>query len=933
MKNKKRLTINTLALGNLKQRKKQYTIMIIGIILAMVFSSSILFFISSANDTLFEKNYHKYGKQDCIVSVDGNDDFYTKAKSDNIVSDYGFAHIIGFAYVDDEYDSIEPDINFCGTAIGWLDDKAMDISNLTLLEGVYPTNQNEIAIEKSSLERMNIDSQIGDEITLRVNIQSGNDYYKIVEKTYKLVGIVEDKKINIQQYEGSMLSQNAIIPSAFVAQNTNVDLGGKERIVGYINSFSGVKQNDIFSYLMKNSKSFEFIDASAKNAFSVTSFFSISTNSAFILVLALVLMFASCVAVVNAFNSNLKSRKQQIGMLRAVGATKRQIINIFGREAFIISAICTPISIAISYILVRILLTVVADEFVMSKSIWVIPLCAVFGIVVVMLSALIPLNSASKITPMQVIRNINQNRQMKLKHIKSQKYFDTASLLAKRNLTFNNGSRIAVSIMLIITITLSCYAMSFVQYQKNEKVSLQTSDYYLYNMNGTSDELCNYDNWNDGLTDNEKAEIDSLPYVKSSHGQKSSSTLLSVDGFTDYYKSFENQIEKVFVTGDTRNSLEKYEENYCDEYDEEYLKIKSALKSETELFPTKITSNSSDSVKNLEKYLSEGEINIDALNLGEEIILVAPQKISLIADKINDSDYSFYYSYDENNDDYNSTNSEVFLSGECPYQVGDYVDLTVANCKSIDNFNENPNSINYKSNKVRIGAIISPDKLNSDFENFNEFSFITTTKGMDNFATNLRYSDLSVDLNIDITSSQMNNDIDKQVVEKLQSYANLHDGDIRSNYDLINENESYFNLLLTSIISIFIVAFSICVSIINNTITARIRENKRQLGTLRAFGAEERELVKSYLKELASMLSWGVGIGFSLFLILYGVMFAIYKYESVTIKNYDGSFELVFNPWLTIAMIVVMFAICSINLWSKIRKEMKNSIVENIREL
>jgi putative ABC transport system permease protein len=109
-------------------------------------------------------------------------------------------------------------------------------------------------------------------------------------------------------------------------------------------------------------------------------------------------------------------------MLRAVGATKRQIINIFGREAFIISAICTPISIAISYILVRILLTVVADEFVMSKSIWVIPLCAVFGIVVVMLSALIPLNSASKITPMQAIRNINQNRQMKLKHIKSQKY-------------------------------------------------------------------------------------------------------------------------------------------------------------------------------------------------------------------------------------------------------------------------------------------------------------------------------------------------------------------------------------------------------------------------------------------------------------------------------------------------------------------------------
>ena len=43
---KRKLTINTLAMGNLKQRRKQYTILIIGIILAMVFSSGTMFFIS-----------------------------------------------------------------------------------------------------------------------------------------------------------------------------------------------------------------------------------------------------------------------------------------------------------------------------------------------------------------------------------------------------------------------------------------------------------------------------------------------------------------------------------------------------------------------------------------------------------------------------------------------------------------------------------------------------------------------------------------------------------------------------------------------------------------------------------------------------------------------------------------------------------------------
>lgn len=55
MKNQsKRLTVNTLAGSNLKTRKKQYAIMIIGILIAMVFSSGISFFISSVYSTLDE---------------------------------------------------------------------------------------------------------------------------------------------------------------------------------------------------------------------------------------------------------------------------------------------------------------------------------------------------------------------------------------------------------------------------------------------------------------------------------------------------------------------------------------------------------------------------------------------------------------------------------------------------------------------------------------------------------------------------------------------------------------------------------------------------------------------------------------------------------------------------------------------------------------
>ena len=52
---RKKLTVNTLAFGNLKNHKKQYTVMVIGIILAMVFSSSVLLFLSCMQTSMQQK--------------------------------------------------------------------------------------------------------------------------------------------------------------------------------------------------------------------------------------------------------------------------------------------------------------------------------------------------------------------------------------------------------------------------------------------------------------------------------------------------------------------------------------------------------------------------------------------------------------------------------------------------------------------------------------------------------------------------------------------------------------------------------------------------------------------------------------------------------------------------------------------------------------
>ena len=68
-------------------------------------------------------------------------------------------------------------------------------------------------------------------------------------------------------------------------------------------------------------------------------------------------------------------------------------------------------------------------------------------------------------------------------------------------------------------------------------------------------------------------------------------------------------------------------------------------------------------------------------------------------------------------------------------------------------------------------------------------------------------------------------------------------------------------------------------------------------------------------------------MGFGLFFVSYIV------FINVSEKYFDIKPSLAFNPWVSVIMVAVLFVVCFINLLSKIRKQMKNSIVENIREL
>ena len=182
-------------------------------------------------------------------------------------------------------------------------------------------------------------------------------------------------------------------------------------------------------------------------------------------------------------------------------------------------------------------------------------------------------------------------------------------------------------------------------------------------------------------------------------------------------------------------------------------------------------------------------------------------------------------------------------------------------------------------------------------------------------------------------------EITDEINEAITSYINpiiyKYDTNLFSTYETKKNVESENKSMLVAMISLIIIGFAVCAGLTNNAFTASIRERKRELGTLRAVGISRKEFVESYVRRLLKTFAIGYGIGFGLFASIYLVCAMVVSFKNQSVKAYISSLEFVFdfNPWVTIAFCIILFGICSINLWVKIRQEMKNSIIDNIREL
>ncbi len=917
---KNKLTINTLAMGNLKTRKKQYSILIIGIILAMVFSSGITFFLSCFQSSLEETSRRLYGTQDEIfLNIDKSD--LESGKVSEFISNYGYAHTIGFAYKDEDNKDL-------GTAVAWLEEKAVEMYYPFLYEGRLPENEGEIVIERQTLTTLGLaDKKLGDKITLSMNIPDGKQFTEKTEKrTYTLVGIMCNKKKAICDWQNS--DKTDYFPSAFVNKGEETAVGGKELLVAFVNINLYDKKDvpdEEWSRFYDASNGYITINSHIiDNTSDGTSGTDIWSTMLYSIAFAAMLTLVSCLTIVNSFSNNLRERKKQIGMLRAVGATKRQIIKIYAREAFIISLISAPVSIFISYFGVKLITKMLGDDLVFLPKIWILFAGAALGIICVMCAALIPLIPISKSSPMQAIRNVDYTRRLRKKKIHSQKSFNVSSLLAKRNITLSRSRQITVSVLLALTVIGSCYSFSGLSHEKDDMTSDRKYQYSIVNDGGYDETLGNCILDNRGFSENDLSQLVTSGYFSNVLAFKSGTVNILKDEFTDY--------ELLMILGDTAGydvyknvdkglTKENYKEKLTKEFSKSYTKARKNYNYESLVLPSTFISVDEAYFELMKNDVVEGEINIDKINSGEEIILIAPENIAAGFDKFSleygytDLGTSFFYEGKEP-----SEYLDIFETQKRTFKVGDELDLSVV-CTA----KKGESNFVRTDRKVKIGAILNtdPNNFNYEFPYISSFGILTTNQASVLFSPELDYREIYLSV-----KGELSDEKDMIIAPFVESISlSIPDGYFRNWYEHDRDNEKNMKVLFFGLYCIVAIFLIICGSVINNALTARIREGKKEIGTLRAVGADLKVLSYSYIKQLLSIFGWGYGIGFGLYLLGYLLYIAIRK----AMEWNKDLFEL--KLFETLILCSILFVICAINLVFKIKKEMKHSIVENIREL
>ena len=521
--------LKKLTIKNLKLNKKRTIVTIIGIMLSVALVTAVATMYASGLKSLVI--YEKYIKGDFHVEfMDVPSDDVKNIKNNNGVEDVYLTKEIGYAPLKDSKNSGKPYAYVMGFNKG-----ALENLSIRLKSGRLPQTEDEIIIPTHLKTNGRMDIENNKEITLEVGERVSDthklnqyvgydaDNEKIIntkQKTYKIVGVYERSATNIEPYIAPGYTFITYLDDNNFTGNVNVyakynKIGSKNHIK-VTADIIGVNAEvlDKFCYGSFDSDE-ELINAreeldKARYATDINSYLIALENDPIsnsgignlgyvVIIVCIIIVFTSVFCIKNSFDISITEKIKQYGMLRSIGATKKQIKNNVFYEATILGLIGIPLGLLLgfiaSYILIIICNILLNDlltggiNMVLSYSIISYIVAIILGIITIYLSALKSARKASKISPIDSIRN-SANLKLNSKKLKVpkliNKIFGVGGEISYKNIKRNKKSYrttiVSLTISVLVFIALTYFMNAFMSEIKQEVNATEYNiNYYIKN--------------------------------------------------------------------------------------------------------------------------------------------------------------------------------------------------------------------------------------------------------------------------------------------------------------------------------------------------------------------------------------------------------------------------------------------------------------------
>lgn len=200
--------------------------------------------------------------------------------------------------------------------LGFMEEECVAMLSAQMVEGNWPTAQGQVAIEQTAYHTLGLTAKVGEEVTLPVIVDG-----QTVGQTFRLTGIISPYQKTWQNARGDIAERiptAVTVPGTGTLPNGHVLFENISRNPWPEGMFEGTMSQNVF-YLNENGHDGGQLQLLGN-------------------VLTGLFVFLLIVGIVNVVNATLADRSRYTGLLRCIGATRKQAFQVFFIQGVLLTA-------------------------------------------------------------------------------------------------------------------------------------------------------------------------------------------------------------------------------------------------------------------------------------------------------------------------------------------------------------------------------------------------------------------------------------------------------------------------------------------------------------------------------------------------------------------------------------------------------------------